>query len=98
MISRQPVSESASPIQNDARGRRRSTSHDMIPTKIGVLLPRMEATAACVLRTAVFHSARSSAKNTPPATAIHAARGETAAVPPRMPRHVSSTTPAIRTR
>ena len=50
MISRPPASDSASPIQNDARGRRRSTSHDMIPTKIGVLLPRMEATAACVLQ------------------------------------------------
>ena len=70
MIARQPASDSARPIQKDARGRLRSTSHDRMPTNTGVLLPRIDATAAPVCITAVFHSAMSSAKNTPPATAV----------------------------
>ena len=45
----------------------------------------MEARAACVSSTAVFHSARSSAKNTPPPTAIHIARRETAGGDARAP-------------
>src|SRR6185312_8980797 len=76
MIVRQPASDSASPVQNEPRGRRRKTSHDITPTKIGVLLPRIEATAAPVCITDVFHSAMSSAKKTPPSTANQAPRDQ----------------------
>ena len=70
----------------------------MIPTKIGVLLPRSEATAACVFITAVFQNARSSAKNTPPATAMAAWRADTGRVDPRIPRQTIRTAPAMSTR
>ena len=98
MIVRQPASDSDRPIQNEARGRRRSTSQVRMPTNTGVLLPRIDATAAPVCMTDVFHSAMSSAKNTPPSTATAAARDETGRVLPRTSRHGTSTAPAIRTR
>ena len=98
MIARQPVSASDRPIQNDARGRLWKMSHEIIPTKNGVLLPRIEATAACVIITDVFQSPRSSAKNTPPPIASHIVRADTDRRGPRARAHGINTRPAISTR
>ena len=59
--------------QKGRTGRRPRTIQESSPTKTGVRLPSSVAIAACVFISAVFHSARSSAKKTPPATAIHRA-------------------------
>src|SRR5262249_3088037 len=98
VIARQPASDSDRPSQNDARGRLRRTSHDRIPTNTGVLLPRIDATAAPVCMTEVFHSAMSSAKNTPPANATAAARAVAGTRAPRAALHGTSNAPATRTR
>jgi hypothetical protein len=48
MITSDPATASARPIQNEAFGRRRKTSHVKSPTTIGVLLPSSVAFAAFV--------------------------------------------------
>src|SRR5436189_4843699 len=46
MMVRHPANASERPIQNDDRGRLRNTNHERTPTNTGVLLPRIDATAA----------------------------------------------------
>jgi hypothetical protein len=106
MIARHPATDNERPIQNDARGRLRKTNHDRKPTNTGVLLPSSDATAAPVYMTAVFQRAMSSAKKTPPSTAIACAvlflreeRGPALSWVRRLSSlHGISTAPATRTR
>ena len=93
-----PPSASARPIQKDARGGRRRNSHVPRPTKIGALLPSSTAVAADVRSTALLNSARSAAKNAPPASASRAAGAVTGRGRRWLSRHGMRTSAAIDTR